>query len=247
MRGGTAVTTTTTTAPTETTIPGGVGQSPTRPDGTLKVKGEFAYSSDLWFDEALFGVTLRSPHPRARITGIDISAALAVPGVYAVFTHEDVPGSKYYGLDHADQPVLAIDEVRYQGEPVAILAASDPHTARRAVSRIEVSYDVLEPLIDARAAVFDSTVDRIHPAGNLVRHQPIRHGSPDTATADDRNHDARDEGSGARDRSGTVARWSLGGVRRRTSGKATVVRAARRWRPADSADRSRYRRIAATA
>jgi CO/xanthine dehydrogenase Mo-binding subunit len=148
------------------------------------VKGEFAYSSDLWIDEALFGVTLRSPHPRARITGIDISAALAVPGVYAVLTHEDVPGSKYYGLDHADQPVLAIDEVRYQGEPVAILAASDPHTARRAVERITVGYDVLEPLTDARTAVFDSTVDQIHPAGNLVRYQPIRQGSPDTVSAD---------------------------------------------------------------
>ena len=148
------------------------------------MKGEFAYSSDLWIDEALFGVTLRSPHPRARITGIDISAALAVPGVYAVLTHEDVPGSKYYGLDHADQPVLAIDEVRYQGEPVAILAASDPHTARRAVERITVGYDVLEPLTDARTAVFDSTVDQIHPAGNLVRYQPIRQGSPDTVSAD---------------------------------------------------------------
>ncbi len=176
--------TATATETTRTKVPDGVGESPTRPDGTLKVKGEFAYSSDLWLDESLFGVTLRSPHPRARITGIDISAALAVPGVYAVLTHEDVPGSKYYGLDHADQPVLAVDEVRYQGEPVAILAASDPHTARRAVSRIAVSYEVLEPLTDARAAVFDSTVDLIHPAGNLVRHQPIRHGSPDTATAD---------------------------------------------------------------
>src|SRR4029453_15588599 len=122
-----------------------VGESPTRPDGTLKVKGEFAYSSDLWLDESLFGVTLRSPHPRARITSIDISAALAVPGVYAVLTHDDVPGSKFYGLDHADQPVLAIDEVRYGGEPVAILAASDPHTARRAVTRIAVEYEVLPP------------------------------------------------------------------------------------------------------
>src|SRR5262245_21296700 len=111
---------------TDTRVPGGVGESPNRPDGTLKVKGEFAYASDLWLDEALFGVTLRSPHPRARILGIDISAALSVSGVYAVLTHEDVPGSKHYGLDHADQPVLAIDEVRYQGEPVPILAASDP-------------------------------------------------------------------------------------------------------------------------
>ncbi len=174
-----------TAAPTtDTRVPGGVGESPSRPDGTLKVKGEFAYSSDLWLDEALFGVTLRSPHPRARILGVDISAALAVPGVYAVLTHEDVPGSKYYGLDHADQPVLAIDEVRYQGEPVAILAASDPHTARRAVSHIQVEYEVLPPLTDSRSAVFDSTVDPVHPAGNVLRYQPIRCGSPDDAAAD---------------------------------------------------------------
>ena len=58
---------------------GRVGDSPVRPDGTLKVKGEFSYSSDLWLDDTLFGVTLRSPHPRARITGIDIAGALAVP------------------------------------------------------------------------------------------------------------------------------------------------------------------------
>jgi xanthine dehydrogenase D subunit len=165
-------------------VAGGVGDSPPRPDGPLKVKGEFAYSSDLWLDDALFGVTLRSPHPRARITGIDISAALAVPGVHAVLTHSDVPGRKYYGLDHADQPVLAIDETRYQGEPVAILAATDPHTARRALELIVVSYVELTPLTDARAAVFDLTIAGIHPDGNLVRYQPIRYGEPDSATAD---------------------------------------------------------------
>ncbi len=165
-------------------VRGGVGESPVRPDGTLKVKGEFAYASDLWLDDALFGVTLRSPHPRARITGIDISGALEIPGVYAVLTHADVPGTKHYGLDHSDQPVLAIDEVRYEGEPVAVLAATDPHTARRAVGRIVVSYEELEPLTDARQAVFDSSVPPIHPDGNVVRNQPIRHGDPDTATAE---------------------------------------------------------------
>jgi CO/xanthine dehydrogenase Mo-binding subunit len=152
-----------------------IGESPTRPDGALKVRGEFAYSSDLWFDESLFGVTLRSPHPHARILGIDITKALAVPGVYAVLTHEDVPGQKHYGLDHLDQPVLAIDEVRYQGEPVAILAASDPHTARRAVELIEVSYEVLPPLSDGRAAVEQ---------GELFRYQPIRVGDVSTVEAD---------------------------------------------------------------
>ena len=58
-----------------TPVTGGVGESPRRPDGTLKVKGEFAYSSDMWSDDMLWGATLRSPHPHARIRGIDAAAA----------------------------------------------------------------------------------------------------------------------------------------------------------------------------
>jgi xanthine dehydrogenase D subunit len=172
------------TAPAGTQVRDGIGESPVRPDGTLKVRGAFAYSSDMWLDETLFGVTLRSPYPRARITGIDIAEALAVPGVHAVLTHADVPGAKHYGLDESDQPVLAIDEVRYQGEPVVILAASDPHTARRALAKVKVSYVELEPLVDARAAALDPSLEPIHPAGNLVRYQPVRHAWPDSVHAD---------------------------------------------------------------
>ena len=75
----------TTTRP-ERGLRGGIGDSPARPDGRQKVTGEFAYASDLWLDGMLWGVTLRSPHPRARLLGLDISAALAVPGVAAVLT-----------------------------------------------------------------------------------------------------------------------------------------------------------------
>ncbi len=113
---------------TITEVRNGVGVSVRRPDGIPKVKGEFAYSSDMWADGMLWGATLRSPHPRARIRGIDIATALAVRGVHAVLTHEDVPGRKTYGLEHHDQPVLAFSEVRYQGEPVAIVAADHPET-----------------------------------------------------------------------------------------------------------------------
>ena len=99
-----------------------VGESAPRPDGIPKVTGDFAFSSDLWADDMLWGHTLRSPHPHARIRSIDLSGALAIAGVHAVLTHEDVPGSKIFGLEHRDQPVLAIDTVRYQGEAVAIVA-----------------------------------------------------------------------------------------------------------------------------
>ncbi|MDT7681472.1 MAG: hypothetical protein QOG57_1782 [Pseudonocardiales bacterium] len=167
-----------------TPVRGGVGDSLPRPDGTLKVTGEFAYSSDLWMDGMLHGATLRSPHPRARILGVDITEALKLPGVHAVLTHEDVPGEKRYGLDRQDQPVLAIDEVRYQGEAVAIVAADHPEIARRACDRIRVDYEVLEPIIDARRAALDPAYAKVHPGGNVVRHQPMRVGDVATAHAE---------------------------------------------------------------
>ncbi|GAA1976608.1 xanthine dehydrogenase subunit D [Amycolatopsis minnesotensis] len=153
----------------------GVGDSPQRPDGTIKVRGEFAYSSDLWHEDMLWGATLRSPHPYARITGIDITEALKLPGVYAVLTHDDVPGVNRYGLEHPDQPVLADEVVRYQGEPVAVVAADHPETARRAMDRIRVGYQVLDPVTDAKTAV-DGPSPSLHPNGNIVRHVPIRRG-----------------------------------------------------------------------
>jgi xanthine dehydrogenase D subunit len=175
---------------TQERVSGGVGESAGRPDGTLKVTGEFAFSSDLWADDMLWGATLRSPHPRARVLGINLGPALALPGVYAVLTHEDVPGSKLYGLEVVDQPVLAIDEVRYIGEPIAIVAADHPETARRAIDAIRVDYDVLTPIVDSEAALQpDSDLVYAHrpgghsAAGNITRHVAVRTGNPD-ATAD---------------------------------------------------------------
>ncbi|MDA2803857.1 xanthine dehydrogenase subunit D [Nocardiopsis suaedae] len=182
---------TTTRAPGDlsSTTRDGVGASPRRPDGTLKVTGEFAYSSDMWMEDMLWGMTLRSPHPHARIRGIDITGALKLPGVHAVLTHEDVPGEKRYGLEYEDQPVLAFDKVRYKGEAVAIVAADHPETARRALERIEVDYEVLEPVSDSRRAAFDPECPLVHEDGtlpvheeynqhgNVVRHQPIRTGA----------------------------------------------------------------------
>jgi xanthine dehydrogenase D subunit len=155
----------------------GVGVSVLRPDGTLKVTGEFAFSSDLWMADMLWGATLRSPHPRARIRAVDLTGALRLPGVAAVLTHDDVPGQKTFGLEAEDQPVLAVDEVRYQGEPVVIVAADHPETARRAAAAIAVDYEVLAPVTDAEAALLPGAVP-VHPGGNLVRHVRIRRGDP---------------------------------------------------------------------
>jgi xanthine dehydrogenase D subunit len=169
--------TSTETSPAGTRTTGRIGDSPLRPDGTLKVTGEFAYASDLWHDDMVWGVTLRSPHPHARIVSIDIGAALAVPGVTAVLTADDVPGENSVGLEHQDTPVLAGDVVRYQGEPVALVAADHPETARRAANRIVVEYEPLPALTDPRKAL-DPDAPQVQPGGNLVRHLKIRRGEP---------------------------------------------------------------------
>ena len=169
---------------------GKVGERLLRDDAVPKVRGEFAYSSDLTAAGMLWGDTLRSPHPHARIVELDIGRALAQPGVHAVLTHADVPGRKTYGLEFADQPVLAIDRVRYVGEPVALVAAEHPEQARRALEAIVVSYEPLEPVVDMERALSQEPLHPDRPTmghgyrdddrPNVVRHMVIRHGDPDT-------------------------------------------------------------------
>jgi xanthine dehydrogenase D subunit len=158
---------------------GGVGQSVERPDGIPKTKGAFQYGSDLWDDRMLWGHTLRSPHPHARILEVDISAASTSPGVHAVLLADDVPGKRTCGLEHADQPVLAWDVVRYVGEPVAVVAAETPELARRAAARIAVGYEEL-PAVTDMAAALDPDAPKLHEHGNVLRNMRIVHGDPDT-------------------------------------------------------------------
>ncbi|MBL1099899.1 xanthine dehydrogenase subunit D [Streptomyces coffeae] len=175
---------------------GAIGESTLRPDGTLKVTGEFAYSSDLWHEDMLWGFTLRSPYAHAEIRSIDTAEALAVPGVHAVMTHDDLPAATHYGLEIRDQPVLAKDRVRYHGEAVAIVAADHPETARRAAAKIKVGYAELPPVVDEATAIApDAPVlhpdrhDRSDhyaahvPHPNIVHRQPVRRGDVTAARA----------------------------------------------------------------
>ncbi|HEY2597953.1 MAG TPA: xanthine dehydrogenase subunit D [Candidatus Dormibacteraeota bacterium] len=156
-------------------VSGRVGENVQRPDALLKVKGDFPYSSDLQVEGMLWGSTVRSPHPSARIVSIDTAEALASPGVRAVLTHEDVPGRKVYGLEIADQPVLAFDVVRYWGEAVALVAADSPEEARRAAHKVRVDYQVLVPLTDPELALTPEA-PHLHAGGNITRQVTIRHG-----------------------------------------------------------------------
>jgi CO/xanthine dehydrogenase Mo-binding subunit len=105
-----------------------------------------------------------------------------------VLTHADVPGAKLYGLEFADQPVLAIDRVRYVGEPVVVVAAEHPEQAREALAAIAVEYEPLEPVVDMERALEQEPLHPDRPTmghgyredtrPNVVRHMVIRHGDP---------------------------------------------------------------------
>jgi xanthine dehydrogenase D subunit len=167
-------------AGTLTRVGQGIGTSARRVDGVPKVQGQYAYGSDLWAEGMLWGMTLRSPFPHARIASVDVSKAVTSAGVRAVLTEDDVPGKKTFGLEFADQPVMAFDRVRYMGEPVAIVAAEHPEQARRALKRIAVEYEPLPVLADMEEALRPDA-PRLHDFGNVLRHLKVLHGDPDAA------------------------------------------------------------------
>ncbi|WP_424862338.1 xanthine dehydrogenase family protein molybdopterin-binding subunit [Streptomyces sp. MMS24-I29] len=178
----------------DTRTRGGIGESAPRPDGVLKVTGEFAYSSDMWHEDMLWGHTLRSTPAHAEIVSIDIAEALATPGVHAVLTHDDLPAAvKNYGLEIQDTPVLARGKVRHHGEPVALVAADHPETARRAAARIRIDYREL-PVVTDEASALAPGAPLVHehrtdhhaghvPHPNIVHRQPVVRGDAEAAAA----------------------------------------------------------------
>ena len=127
-------------------------------DATQRARGNVPYVLNRDAPGALVGAIARSQRPHARIVGVDTTRARALPGVLAVVTGEDVLRaqdrlSPYFGAVERDQPVLALDRVRYIGEPIAAVAAEDADAAAEAASLIQATYDELEPVFEpGRAA-----------------------------------------------------------------------------------------------
>jgi CO/xanthine dehydrogenase Mo-binding subunit len=132
----------------------GFEPSPPRPDSLDKVTGAAQFVSDIDVPGMLHARVLRSPHPHARIRSIDASAALAIPGVVAVLTGSDITDLNYrWGLFLRDRPVIAVDKVRYVGDPVAAVIAEDEFSAEEALDAIAVDYEELPYVTEAEAAV----------------------------------------------------------------------------------------------
>ena len=121
-----------------------VGHNVPRVDGFDKVTGKAKFVGDLNIPGMLDGKILRSAYPHARIRSIDVAKAEALPGVVAVLTASDIGHLK---LVYNGRPVIAIDKVRYVGEPVAAVAAADPATAAAALELISVEYEELPAVV----------------------------------------------------------------------------------------------------
>ena len=150
-----------------------VGARIPRYDGVAHVTGRTTYVDDVRIPGTLWVKALRSPHHSASITRLDTGPAEALEGVHAVVTWQDVPLLEYGHLSGlgipADEPLLAKDEVRYQGPPIALVAAESEELAASAVDAIEIDFEERPALLDVREA-FDMDAPKIHQWGNWYPH-----------------------------------------------------------------------------
>ncbi len=156
----------------------GIGCSTPKYEGYEKALGISPYIHDMKFEGMLYGALKFSEHPRAKVRNIDVSAAEQLPGVIRIFRGRDIPGQRYQGIHVKDWPMLVAqgEETRCIGDVLAGVVAQSEEIARQALERIQVDYEVLEPLIEMTAAA-DSPV-RIHPDGNLLKETVICRGEP---------------------------------------------------------------------
>ncbi len=142
-----------------------VGKALRKVDATAKVTGATKFADDLFLPRMLYAKLLRSPHPHARIVSIDTTRAAALPGVKAVLTGKDLPIPFGILPVSQDEHALALEKVRFVGDPVAAIAATSEEAAAAALGRIAVQYQPLRPVTDARDALAHPE-PRIHDYGD---------------------------------------------------------------------------------
>ncbi len=158
----------------------GIGAPVPRVDARDKVRGEARFIDDLAFPGMLHAAVVRSSVPHARLRGLDPSSALGLAGVTGVLTAKEIPGENVIHVVYDDQPALADDRVRYVGEPVALVAATDRRTARAAARLVEINYEALPTVTDPLRALEPGAPRVAVPAaaedGNLFNAMRLRKG-----------------------------------------------------------------------
>jgi len=162
-----------------------VGSSYQRYKGDALTLGDRPYVADMTREGMLHGAVLLSPHARARLVSLDVSKALALPGVHAIATAADVPGERWYGILYADWPAFVAvgEEARYVGDVVAAIAADDLRTARAARALIEATWEKLPAVVDPSVSI-QPDAPRVNPKhDNLLSRSKIKRGDAEAALA----------------------------------------------------------------
>ena len=163
-----------------------IGKPTPKKDGWVKATGEAKFADDLYFPGMLHGKLLRSPHPHARILHIDTSRAEKLPGVRAVITAKDFPGILYGNFSHTrDYLPLAQEKVRYIGEEVAAVAATDLDTAEEALDLIRVEYEILPAVFHPEEAMQPGAPQLYdHAPGNIAAKSEFHYGDVEKGFAE---------------------------------------------------------------
>ena len=169
--------------PVDVSLPGGVGSRGTKYEASDLALGDRGYVDDIRVPGMLHGALHLTSHVRADILSIDTSAALAAPGVTAVFTAADVPGDIRVGIIYKDWPVfIGIGErTSYAGDVLAIVVAATRREARAAAELIQVQYNVLRPIVDAHTAITDSEIAVAGTTDNVLSRSEYLRGDVDAA------------------------------------------------------------------
>ena len=153
-----------------------IGKSVFRDDALIKANGSAKFIADIFVPNMLHAAVLRSPYPHAKIVNFDDQKARQLGGVEAILWAKDIPGKNIVHVVWDDQPLLAEEVVKYVGEPVALVAAQNKETARKALSLIEINYELLPGVFNFEKATEDST-PKIYEKNNIFSRHKIRKGN----------------------------------------------------------------------
>ncbi|TMD83737.1 MAG: aldehyde oxidase [Chloroflexi bacterium] len=157
-----------------------IGKSLIKPDAFSKVSGQTKFADDLALPRMIYGRLLRSPHPHARILHVDTARAKAHPGVLAVLSGDDLPIKFGILPVSQDEEALAGEKVRYVGDPIAAVAATDEWVADEALDLIDVQFQPLPALMSIEEAI-NSEGEPIHAKGNVHKTVALEFGDTDEA------------------------------------------------------------------
>ncbi len=160
-----------------------VGDSSPRLDGLAKVRGTLGFPSDVYPKDALRCRPVFTPHPHARILGVQFDEALTVPGVVRVLTARDLRGKNHFG-HKSDRPIYCADKSRYEGDVVAVVVAESEAAAEAGARRVKVDYAPLPLLTDPEQALLPGA-PLVHESGNILNQFHFAAGDPESALARD--------------------------------------------------------------